>query len=210
MKELLLSPSIIIKLFVLLTFLHALLRLETKKKINKYLFYILTISVFAELVNSYLNMNHLSYGTFTTFNLVSSTILWFLILHMIFETKRLLILSIVIFSLFALYNLLFVEGVLNFNYYTLIFGAFLYILFFVFECFFQLKKDNFYFFQSNKYILILSPVIFFMGLLVLFIVKNLALSSSAFRGDIMLLPFVQVTVYLAFYLSLNYYILKER
>ena len=210
MKELLLSPSIIIKLFVLLTFLHALLRLETKKKINKYLFYILTISVFAELVNSYLNMNHLSYGTFTTFNLVSSIILWFLILHMIFETKRLLILSIVIFSLFALYNLLFVEGVHNFNYYTLIFGAFLYILFFVFECFFQLKKDNFYFFQSNKYILILSPVIFFMGLLVLFIVKSLALSSSAFRGDIMILPFVQVNVYLAFYLSLNYYILKER
>lgn len=210
MKELLSSPSIIIKCIVLLTFLHALLRLKTKKRINKNLFYIILISVFAEIINSYLKLNNLTYGTFRTFYVVISTILWFQILYLIFSAKKLIIASIIVFSLFAVMNLLFMEGPLQFNYYTLIVGGFLYILFFVFESFNQLKKDNFYFFQSNKYILIISPIIFLLGIGFLFFFKSYSLTSTSIIDNVKLYTFFNIFINLFFYLSLNYYILKER
>ncbi len=210
MLELLYSPSIISKLLVLLTFFHALLRLKTKKRINQYLFYILGISVLAELSNIYLKFNNLSYDTFITFRVVISTILWFRILYMIFKAKKLIVATIIAFSLFAFVNLLFMEGPLQFNYYTLIFGAFLYILFFVFESFNQLKRDNFYFFQSNKYILIVSPLIFFFGLSLLFFFKSYYLVSNTIIQNVKLFTYFNIIVNIIFYASLNYYILKEK
>jgi len=210
MKELLISPSIIIKGIVLLTFLHALLSLKTKKRINKNLFYIICISFFAEIINSYLKLNNLTYGTLRTFYVVVSTILWFQILYLIFSAKKLIIASTIVFSLFAVMNLLFMEGPLQFNYYTLIVGGFLYILFFVFESFNQLKKDNFYFFQSNKYILIISPIIFLLGIGLLFFFKSYSLTSTSIIDDVKLYTFFNIFINLFFYLSLNYYILKER
>ncbi len=210
MIELLYTPSTLSKLFILLTFIHALLRLKTKKRINKYLFYILGISVIAELSNTYLKFNDLPYGTFATLSVVISTILWLLILHMIFIAKKMIIATIVVFSLFALINILFMEGPLQFNYYTLILGAFLYILFFVFESFNQLKRDNFYFFQSNKYILIISPILFFLGLSLLFFFKSYSLTSNNLMENVKLFTYFNIVVNVIFYSSLNYYILKEK
>lgn len=210
MKELISSPTIIIKFIVLLTFLHALFRLKTKKRINRYLFYILGISVVVEIINAYLQLKGWSYDIFSTFRVVLITIFWFCILYMIFSAKRLIVATIVIFSLFALFNLLFMEGPLQFNYYTLIVGAFLYSIFFVFESFLQLKRENFYFFQSNKYILIFSPIIFFVGLSFLFLFKSNTLTSENLYGNVKLYAYVNSLVNVIFYLSLNYYILKEK
>ena len=210
MIELLYTPSNLSKLFIILTFIHALLRLKTKKRINKYLFYILGISVIAEISNAYLKFNNLPYGTFTTLSVVINIILWLLILHMIFNAKKMIIATIVVFSLFALINILFMEGPLQFNYFTLILGAFLYILFFVFESFNQLKRDNFYFFQSNKYILIVSPIIFFLGLSLLFFFKSYSLTSTNIIENMKLYTYINIVINLVFYLFLNYYILKER
>lgn len=209
MEELLYFPSIISKLSVLLTFLHALLRLKTKKRINQYLFYILCISVFAELSDAYLKFYVLPYSTFTTFSVVVSIILWFRILHMIFNAKKLIIATIIVFSLFAFINLLFMEGPIEFNYYTLILGAFLYILFFVFESFNELKRDNFYFFQSNKYILIVSPIILFLGFSLLFFFKSHYLNSNNIIENVKFFTYFSIIVNVIFYSSLNYYILKE-
>lgn len=210
MKELISSPTIIIKFIVLLTFLHAIFRLKTKKRINRYLFYILGISAVVELINGYLQVKEISFAIFSTFRVVLITIFWFCILYMIFSAKRLIIATIVIFSLFALFNLLFIEGPIEFNYYTLIAGAFLYCISFVFESFLQLKRDNFYFFQSNKYILIFSPIIFFIGLSFLFLFKNTGMTSGSFYENVKLYTYVNSLVNVVFYLSLNYYILKEK
>ena len=174
------------------------------------MFYILGISVIAELSNTYLKFNDLPYGTFATLSVVISTILWLLILHMIFIAKKMIIATIVVFSLFALINILFMEGPLQFNYYTLILGAFLYILFFVFESFNQLKRDNFYFFQSNKYILIISPILFFLGLSLLFFFKSYSLTSNNLMENVKLFTYFNIVVNVIFYSSLNYYILKEK
>lgn len=210
MKELMNLPSIIIIIFVLLTYLHALLKLRTKKVINKYLLYILSLSVFVELINGYLKYKGITNDTFTSLTIIISSILWFLILYMIFNSKKLIIFTIVLFSIFAIINFFFMEGPLQFNYYTLIFGAFLYILFFLFESFNQLKNDNLYFFQSNKYILIASPIILFLGLTLLFFLKNYFLSTNSILENVKLFTYFNIFVNVSFYLSLNYYILKEK
>ncbi len=210
MKELISSPAIIIKFIVLLTFLHALFRLKTKKRINQYLFYILGISTLIEIINTYLQVKGLSYALFSTFRVIVITIFWFRILQLIITTKRLIIATTVVFCLFALFNFLFMEGPLQFNYYTLLVGAFLYSVFFIFESFFQLKRENFYFFQSNKYILLFSPIIFFLGLSILFLFKSNALITANFFNNIKSYTYIHSLVNVVFYLSLNYYILKEK
>lgn len=210
MKELISSPTIIIKFIVLLTFLHAIFRLKTKKRINKYLFYIVGISAVVEIINTYLQVKGFSYSIFSTFRVVLITILWFRILQMIIKTKRLIIATMVVFCLFAMFNFLFMEGPLQFNYYTLLAGAFLYSVFFIFESFFQLKRENFYFFQSNKYILIFSPIIFFLGLSILFLFKSNSLITGSFFNNIKWYTYIHSLVNVVFYLSLNYYILKEK
>ena len=210
MKELISSPTIIIKFIVLLTFLHAIFRLKTKKRINKYLFYIVGISAVVEIINTYLQVKGFSYSIISTFRVVLITIFWFRILQMIIKTKRLIIATMVVFCLFAMFNFLFMEGPLQFNYYTFLAGAFLYSVFFIFESFFQLKHENFYFFQSNKYILIFSPIIFFLGLSILFLFKSNSLITGSFFNNIKWYTYIHSLVNVVFYLSLNYYILKEK
>ncbi len=210
MKEIITLPSIIINVFILLTYLHALLKLKTKKVINKYLFYILSISFFSEIINACLKYNEISNTAFTSISLIVISIFWFLILYMIFDTKKLIIAIIIVFSLFAVANLLFLEGTIQFNYYTLVLGSFLYLLLFVYECFRQIKKDNYYFFKSNKYILILSPIIFFIGVGLYFFLNTNSLTFSNIIENLKMLVYFNIIINVIFYLFLNYYILKEK
>jgi hypothetical protein len=210
MKEILNSPSIIIKILVLITLLHALFNLKRKKPINKLLVFILTLSFFTEAINTFLKYKMIPFGIFTTLSLVINAILWMLILHQVFRIKRGIVLSMILFAVFAIINLFFIEGYIKFNYYTFVLGSFLYVVLFIYESFYQLKKENFYFFQSNKYILLFSPILFFLGLSLMFSFKSFSLTSTKIIGEVKLYTFINIFVNVIYYLSLNYYILKEK
>ena len=209
MKEILNSPSIIIKVLVFITFLHAFFNLKTKKTINKLLMYVLTLSLFTEVLNTFLKYKMLPYGTFTTFSLFVNAILWLGILYQVFRIKRSIRIALILLFVFAVVNILFIEGYTKFNYYTFVLGSFLYTILFISESFYQLKKEHFYFFQSNNYILLFSPILFFLGLSLMFSFKSFSLTSTVIIGEVKLYTFINIFVNVIYYLSLNYYILKE-
>lgn len=210
MREIFNSPTIIVKTLVLITLFHALFNLRRKKPINKLLLYILALSFFTELINTFLKYKMLPYGTFTTLSVITNAILWMLILHQVFRIKRGISMAMILFCVFAVINLFFMEGYTKFNYYTFVLGSFLYVILFIYESFYQLKKENFYFFQSNKYILLFSPILLFLGLSLMFSFKSFSLTSTKIIGEVKLYTFVNIFVNVIYYISLNYYILKEK
>ncbi|HEX8015358.1 MAG TPA: hypothetical protein VF465_08995, partial [Flavobacterium sp.] len=62
-----------------------------------------------------------------------------------------------IFMVFSIINFIIIEIVDTYNYYTFIVGALLYVVFFIYESFKQLREENLTYFLSNNYLLLFAP-----------------------------------------------------
>jgi hypothetical protein len=199
-----------IKVYVLLTFIFAILNFNRKIYSYKILLLILGVSIMTEIVNSFLLFNNKTIGFSTTISIIVTNALWIiLLLKYTIKIKSLKYILFFYFS-FCIVNMFLVEGVGNFNYYTFLGGALLYIFLFIMESFYQLKKENFTFFQSNNYLLLFSPVLFFFGLSFVFGFKSKELAETIIFSNLKLYDFIIYFVNVIYYTLINIYIYREK
>lgn len=198
-----------IKLYVVFTLVFAL-TLGIRKKNHKLLLGILLVSFLAELIDSILLFHKQSIGSSATLNVIVHHSLWLLILYDNCKLKKTIAVFSIVFWSFSVFNLFFGEGLAAFNYSTFIVGAFLYVVAFILESFRNLKQENFVFFTSNDYWLLLAPVFFFFGLSFVFGFKSRELATTIIFNDIKLYSFIMYVVNIIYYSLLTIYIYKEK
>lgn len=198
------------QLYIFITYTIALLFMHSKKSSHRLLFAIITISVATEILSLILTYIGVKTGLLYTVSVVMHNSLWLILLTKDFLIKKAVIILLLSFLLVSILNFLFYEGSINFNNYTFIIGAFLYIVIFIYESFYQLKYDNFSFFSSNNYILLFAPVLFFFGLSFIFGFKNKELAATVVYGKVELYSFIGSFVNFIYYTLINIYIYKEK
>lgn len=199
----LLSP---IKVLVFFTGIFGFLCLKKTAPLNFYLKLILFVCMITELCGVVLKDCICScYSVSFIFH----NTLWLLILKYFYK-KGWFTYAIGAYLAFSIFNLFFIEGTKNLNYNTFIAGAFMYLAFFVYLSFYQLKQENLNFFLSKDYILLLAPVLFFIGLSFLFGFGDLKLLKIVIIGNIDIYNLIQTFINSIYYALLIIYIYKER
>ena len=136
-----------IKVIVFLTFLHTIFGLQYKKnKTHLYLLIILMTCLLTELAIPLLRFYSVPTGIYITISVIIHHSAWLLILGENVIFKKLYFVLFISFYIFCFFNLFLLSGYDKFNYYTFVAGAFIYISVFIYESFYQLKKENFSFF----------------------------------------------------------------
>lgn len=198
------------QLLVLLTFFVVLITYNRHNKLHCILLAILSISMINEIICFIFLYNKANIGLVYTINTLFHHSLWFFLLFK--ATNRLMLFKIVlaVYLTYGLVNLISFEGFEKFNYNTFIFGAFAYLIFFIWESFYRLKKEDFAFFLANDYLLLFSPVLFFFGLSIVFGFKSRELSNTVVFGNVTLYTFMGYFVNIVYYGLINFYMYREK
>ena len=199
-----------IKVVVFLTFVFALIRLSWNKPNNRYVLIILGISLTLELVNSFFVIQHIKLSGTMTLGAIFHNGFWLALLARNSYFKRAIYISLFLYIIFSIINWLAIEGSSGFNYYTFVVGAFLYLIFFIIESFYRLSKEDFAFFLANDFILLLAPILLFLGLSFMFGFKSKLVTSTMLFPNIKLYDAIVYFVNVVYYVLLNMYIYKER
>jgi len=190
-----------IKILVLISFLIGSFFLDKRKRQGQLLFYILVCGLITEYGVIVLMYFHKKWEILYSVSFIVHNTLWLIILGTIYKSfkySKYIIISYVVFSVF---NLLFIEGIKTMNSLTFIVGALLYLSFFVYINYIELKKENLVFFLSNDYLLIFIPTLLFIGLSMMFGFMQYSLFNVEIYPGCGLYPFI---CHLS---DLNYYLL---
>ncbi|MBB4804734.1 hypothetical protein HNP38_000006 [Chryseobacterium defluvii] len=193
-----------INTYILITFIHMLF---LKKKRNNILLIVnLLISLANEICLLLIKGNSLSTNiyVFLLFIIWLSTLLSG---DSIFKKYKPHAIGVFIF--FCGINLLIYHNWWKPNFYNFIIGSLLYCTFFLFQSYAQLKRENFNFFTTNHYLLISSPVLFFMGMSFLFAFDSSDLFYTKIFKEITVYAFISHFVNFIYYSLINWYIYKE-
>ncbi len=198
-----------IKVCVTVTLLFALFKLDKKNSFHRNVLIILFICFLTELINAFLKYIGNSNAVFSSFSIIFHNSFWLLLLSKVVPYKKLVYTLILSFILFSIFNLSFIEKFERFNYYSFILGALFYLLIFFYESFFQLKNENFEFFSSNNFLILFAPVIFFLGISLMFAFNSVQITSTIVFGKVTLYKCIIYFVNLFYYALINIYIYKE-
>lgn len=200
------------RLLILVTFIASLLILNLKDEKNKLLLSILSVSFATELAVAILifTNNRDLIGSICSLSVIFHHSLWLLLLITSISSPHYLKYIVVCFFLFGIYNLYFLEGPVKFNYLTFIVGALLYIIIFIYQSFVELKHENFPFFQSNTYLLLFAPILFFFGMSFMFGFRSHEITSVIIFADIKLYKVINQFVNCIYYLLIICYIYTEK
>ncbi len=157
----------LVRVYVLVTLITGFFSLSRKNKVNKYLLAILLVLTLTELAGSVLSYYSISVNITYRISFLIHNLLWLAVLRAVCQKSLVLNLIITLYVCLGLINLIVEKS--SFSFYPFIVGAFLYIGIFIMESFKELKKENLFFFTSNNYILLVCPIIFFLGLSFIFI-----------------------------------------
>ncbi|MEZ0006935.1 hypothetical protein ABH942_002313 [Flavobacterium sp. 28YEA47A] len=200
-----------IRIYILFTFIMLVLNYDKGKKAHVILFIILLLSVINESISAVLKYNEIRFHLNSSIFIVINNILWFLILYHVSSIKKsLLLVAIAFFLSFTLYNLFLLNGTKEFNSYSFVIGAFLYLILFIYNCSSELKKENLNYFLSNNFILMLSPVLFFAGFSLLFGFNNKNIHKIMILGHFKLYDLISYFVNITYYSLINLYIYSEK
>lgn len=200
-----------IRIYILFTFIMLVISYNKDKKAHRILFIILLLSVINESMSAVLKYNNIPIRLNGSIFIVLNNILWFLILYNVSSIKKPLLLTVMIFFLsFTVYNLFLLNGIKEFNSYSFVIGAFLYLILFIYNCSSELKKENLNYFLSNNFILMLSPVLFFIGFSLLFGFNNKNIHKIMILNRFKLYDFISYFVNITYYSLLNVYIYREK
>ncbi len=194
---------------VFITFIAGFLFLNLKLKINQILFAILFINATTEILSIYLEIKNQSVSTLYNFSILLHHTLWLFLLYSLIKSKIALVVTI-LFFVFSVLNVLFFEGLDEFNCYTFVVGSLLYVILFLYESFRQLKKENLLFFVLNPFILIFAPVLFLLGMSFMFSFKDIELTSTIIIFNTKLYVIINYTLNFIYYIFILVYIYKER
>jgi hypothetical protein len=181
-----------------------------KKNTHGILLAIVLISFLNELMASFLLLKKMDISLLYTVTTILHNSLWLFLLSKHYHYPGLVSGVMVSYISFSIFNLFFFEGHEMFNYYTFILGAFIYLVLFIYESFYQLKQENFPFFISNDYIALFAPVLFFFGLSVIFGFKSNLLSSTIIFRSMNLYDFIGYFVNTVYYMLITIYVYREK
>lgn len=198
-----------IKACVVVTLLFAIWNLRWKIKMHRYLLYILFIVFFTELINSILVYNNRPIRIPFNISIIFHDIFWMLAFRESINRKIISNVILCLFSLFSVVNFIIIEIADEYNYYTFVLGALLYVSLFIYESYKQLKEENLIYFLSNNYLLLFAPVYFFFGMGLLLGFKPLGVTKMLLFGQVTLYVFIVNIVCIAYYSLINIYIYRE-
>lgn len=199
-----------IKIIVALAFCYAAFNLDRKKPLNRKILAILLVCLLTEIINSVLKSSGKSTNLSTSLSIIAHGALWLWLLAGLVAIRMVALAALLVFLIFALADLFFLEGLWRFNYYPFVAGAFLYIVIFIYESFYRLYKEDFEFFLDRKYLLLLAPVLFFFGVSFMFGFKSKEVTSSLVFGRVKLYTFIIYFVNSAYYGLVAGYVFRER
>jgi hypothetical protein len=122
-----------IKACVVVTLLFAIWNLRWKIKMHRYLLYILFIVFFTELINSILVYNNRPIRIPFNISIIFHDIFWMLAFRESINRKIISNVILCLFSLFSVVNFIIIEIADEYNYYTFVLGALLYVSLFIYE-----------------------------------------------------------------------------
>lgn len=164
-----------------------------------------------EVVNSLLVHNGKSIAVFLSIATIVLFGLWFYVFKLTNSAVVGQYINYIIggFTLYGIFNV-YSGSSEKFCYYTFVVGSFIYIVLFLSVSYFYLKKEALHFFQSNAFLLLFSPVCFFMGMSFMFSFNSRSITSYTVFNDFELYTLINYFVNFIFYFILNLYIYKER
>jgi hypothetical protein len=125
--------------------------------------------------------------------------------------KKAITIIMVLFSIVSVIQIINVSNLTDVNAPRLfIIGALSYVLFFLLLCFSRLKEENLTFFTHHNFILLFSPVLFFIGFSLIFAFSNKKLNDTIIWGGINLFNLISYFINFTYYSLINFYIFKER
>jgi hypothetical protein len=117
---------------------------------------------------------------------------------------------ITFFIVFNIFSYSYTNICKEFNCDAFVFGALSYIVAFIIENYFRLEKEELAFFQSNNFLFLSAPILFFLGMSFLFCFKSHAINSIMVYRKVSLFTFTTYFVNAIFYGMLLLYIYKEK
>jgi hypothetical protein len=199
-----------IKIYIFIVFITAWLCCNKGLKTNKLLLAILTVSVINEVLCGLFNHIGFSISNICTGYVIVNCFLWLTILKEVSHNKKIIQNGVYLFLFFAIFNLLLLDGLHYFNSYTFVFGALLYVLFFLYDSSNELRKENFDYFNSPTFILISAPVLFFIGFSFTFGFKTNKIDKIIIYNHITLYNFISWFVNFIYYSLILVYVYQNK
>ena len=191
---------------VTLTLVNGVCFLDKKSLSNKIIMIILINYFLTELVSIYLNYNNIAVGLLFNISILLQFSMWILLLLTVFKKQKnifiYLYLCLALMSLWNHFN--------EFNNVNFIIGTAIYASIYISESFKLLQNENLAFFQTNLFLLISAPLIFFFGLSLMFAFNTHELSTHIVFFNIKLYTFINYFVNIVCYTLINYFIFKEK
>jgi len=199
-----------IMIVVFITFIIGMFILNLKKKNHIFLGIILLICTLTEVIALVLKIqNRTQYiglvYDISIFLFLSSWITILLNNFELFEKGKWVLLF---FMLFAVFNFCYLQPHI-FNFYTYVVGALIYISLFFWKSFSYLKSQNFSFFFSTTYILLMAPLALLFGLSFMFVFVDSSVTTVVVFRNTNLYDFVCNYINAIFYAMVIVYMFKE-
>lgn len=196
-----------IQIGILLTLAYLLYRF--KRNTNHYLLLsILLLFSFTELITFILKRNDITHNPAYNISLIIHTVLWFKLLFINSNKPHLFLWVSFGFVILALVDMFFVEGWGEFNVYSLLAGALIYLYFFVVVNIQQFNRENFDFLTSNENMLLYTPLFLFITLIAVTGFKDNELYDVEIIKDYPLYELVNTFGNLLYYGFINLYIYR--
>jgi hypothetical protein len=199
----------LIQLIVLLTFINSTF-LNCRKKDNFLLLCIVITCLSTELISFLLLYLDKKINLLYSFSFLIHNGFWLLILIKKIVNIKIVVLFLTLYISFCVFNMFYIEGINVINFNIFIFGSLLYLISFIIYSFSKLKNEDLIFFQSDSFLLICVPLLFFLGLSLLFSFKSYSLFSVTIFKDVNLYKLLTHFVNIIYYTLINMYIYKER
>ena len=199
----------IVQSLVLVTLIHVFFLKNSQNSVNSILKWLLLFTFFNELINFFFKTNNISIGLPTTIFVVIFNFLWLYVFYIVSKNSYVLILAY-IFSVINLVMILSNNKIFEFNLLIFIIGAVIYLNVFIFISITNISRQNLEFFSSNNILLVIAPVLFYIGFGFMFAFKGKILTRLQILPNIKLFTIISTFVNIIYYTLINVYIYKER
>jgi hypothetical protein len=169
----------------------------------------LSVSSLSELLTVVCIVWNIDFSIIYNISFIINGLIWLALLTQEPHLKKVKSLVIVFFLLFSALNSVAIEK-MNVNYYTFIVGAFTYVSLFIYESYRQLNNENFDYFKTTTYTLLVAPILFFLGMSFIFGFRNSTVKDVYIVNHIQLYTLIAYTVNVLYLFLLNLYIYKAQ
>lgn len=198
----------VIKAYIYFTLFHFL----ASKIKNRFFLFIILLNAIIILLSDLLIHYKISIEFICNIYAILHPILWFIILGEMIKSKiAYYLISLFLFGIVL--NLCLIDSNISlnkFNTANFVMGSLLYVAAFIYISFLELQKENINLLLSNTYLLVSSPVLFFIGISFIYGFENSALDNTVLFLNFKLYNIVNLFTNLIFYTLINLYIHKER